>query len=115
MKILSLGMVLLYGFLVTIPQDQHYITKVETNGMEVSWKFNDDYVDFVITAPTKGWIAIGFNEKDQLINSNLIMGKVENGQSILSDRYVVGLGDHRDVESLGGTNHLSKLGGESIR
>ena len=112
MKTLSTLIILLYGFVITIPEDYHYMKKIEKNGMTVSWKFNEERIEFVVTAPTKGWVAIGFNEQNQLVGNHLVMGKVQAGEVTLSDRYVVGVGNHQAVESLGGINHLADIQGE---
>lgn len=79
---------------------------IEREGMTLNWQCIDDAtVQLELIAPTTGWIAIGINETPGLVKSNLIMAHVNNGECILSDRFVVGFGDHRPVQHLGGKEH----------
>ncbi len=71
-------------------------------GMEVSWWYEQNELVIDVVSPANGWVAIGFNERDHIVATNLIMLGVRNGKPYLSDRYVVGFGDHRSVEELGG-------------
>ncbi len=69
--------------------------------MEVSWVFGGDQVHFQISAPTTGWVAIGFNETDQLKNTYLIMGSVADETVTVLEHFVVGSEDYRSVETFG--------------
>ena len=111
MKYFSILIIFLYGIMATLPQNFKCMKTIEKNGMKVSWTFDDDKIKFEVFAPTRGWVAIGFNEKNQLFGTNLIMGKIENKRVNISDQYIYGLGDHRPVEEVGGINHLSGLKG----
>lgn len=51
-------------------------------------------------SPQNGWVAIGINTEDNLIHSNLIMGSINHGKPILSDRHVISLGNHKSMEEL---------------
>lgn len=104
--------IFLYGFVVTIPNHYTCMKKIEKNGMSIQWKHQGNSIDFEVFAPTKGWVAIGFNQKNQLPGTNLIMGAVAGGQTLMSDRYIVGIGDHQAVEILGGSSHLSNIQGK---
>ena len=72
--------ILLYGVVVTIPNNFVCMKKIEKNGMQVQWKHQGGQLDVEIFAPTKGWIAIGFNKKNALQGTNLIMGKITDEQ-----------------------------------
>ncbi len=85
---------------------------IEKNGMKISWSIKADQVHFEVFAPTQGWVAIGFNEKDKLVGNNLIMGNVVNGVCTISDQFIKGFEDHQAVETLGGQNHLSLISGQ---
>jgi len=113
MKAIALTIIiLLYGGLVTITQHFSLMKTIEKNGMSVSWQFRGDQIEMEVFAPTQGWVAIGFNESDQLKGTNLIMGNVKAQQTKVSDRHIVDFGDHRAIESLNGINHLSQIKGE---
>jgi hypothetical protein len=112
MKNLLLFLILFYGLLAEMPKNWLSMQKIEKNGMEVTWEIKDKVIEFEVKAPSKGWLAIGFNKKEQLVGSNLIMAAVKDGKCIISDRYIVGFGNHKSVESLGGINHLSNISGQ---
>ena len=70
----------------------HYI---DVAGMHVAWRFVDDAIEFTATAPTTGWVAVGFNTKDDIVGANLVMGAVQHGILQIADKYVVDFGDPR--------------------
>ena len=79
---------------------------VEKNGMSFSWKIEGDYMHCEVRSPGKGWVAVGFNTKQEITKSNLIMGAAEHGHFKMSDRYVVSFGNHKSVLSLGGNEAI---------
>lgn len=87
------------------------MNQIEKNGMKICWKVEREEVHFKVFAPTQGWVAIGLNEQNKLVGSNLIMGAVDGDKVAVSDRYIVGFGDHRAVEKLDGISHLSNMDG----
>ncbi|WP_339815687.1 DOMON domain-containing protein [uncultured Imperialibacter sp.] len=74
---------------------------VRRKGMEVSWTHRNNRVHFEMKAPTIGWVAIGFNEGDQLKNTYLIMGRVANNLATVKEHFVVEPGDYRPIETFG--------------
>jgi DOMON domain len=82
------------------------MTKIEKNGMVVNWQFEGEYLAVQMSAPSDGWVAIGFNTADGLSGTNLIMAAVSDAKTLLSDRYIVAPGDHRSIEDLGGIPSL---------
>ena len=64
-----------------------------------------------MNAPTDGWVAIGFNTQDQLAGTNLIMGCVKSGKTIVEDRHTVRPGHYPTVVELGGTSAVSETSG----
>ena len=85
---------------------------LEVNGMTVEWVFRKNRVFFTLTAPTEGWVALGFNEKDDIVNTNLIFCRVKSGKVELSDHYVVAVGNHQPTEKLGGKSAFDDILGD---
>lgn len=112
MKTIFFVLGMIYGLMATIPPNFGQMKEIEKNGMKICWQFNHNKLDVKVFAPTKGWVAIGFNEENHLVGNNLIMGKIVDGQAIVSDRRIVGFGNHKAVEDIGGKNHLSNIGGK---
>lgn len=88
-------------FLITINSSLSSPKSVTRNGMTVEWTFiNKQEVKFKLTTPTRGWAAIGLNVENSLVGSNLIMAAATCDSGIVSDRFVLALGNHKAVEEL---------------
>mgnify|MGYP006290164479 FL=1 len=74
---------------------------LEAGGMRVSWVHHEHEVEFLVSAPTEGWVAVGFNKVDDIVGAELIMARILRGNSHAEHRYVVAPGDHRPVSTLG--------------
>jgi hypothetical protein len=79
----------------------HTPQQIEKNGMVVSIEHLGDSIRFQLEAPTEGWIAIGFNETDQLKGNYLIMGTVRNGKVWVEEHHTFAPGDFRSYADLG--------------
>lgn len=87
---------------------------LSTGGMNVTWNIVEDHIEFEMTSPLGGWVAIGINDKDDIAGANLIMAAVRNQKLTIEDQYVPSRGEHETVESLGGKSAISDyLGFES--
>ncbi|MFD2586004.1 DOMON domain-containing protein [Croceitalea marina] len=87
---------------------------ISKNGMEVSWYFEKDTVHFEMTAPTKGWVAIGFNTHSGTQGTYLIMGNVVKGRPNVVEHYTLSPGNYKTIESLGGVVQLKSISGIEI-
>ncbi len=85
---------------------------VSYGGMKVSWEVKGSLLEVEMQAPTRGWLAIGFNERNELSGTHLIMGAVRGEAVELSDRYIRQPGQHEAIERLGGTPVLRLGEGE---
>lgn len=103
-------LIICFAFLSMSAQEPKSVSK---NGMTVSWIFDETgNIQFRLSAPLKGWVAIGINTEEQLVGSNLIMASVKGETLSISDKYVVGLGDPRDMEKLGAHSKASLISGQ---
>lgn len=84
---------------------------VEKNGMKVHWEHRSDSVHFDVSAPTTGWLAIGFNPSDRLKNTYLIMGCHTGGSPRLVEHYAVKPGDYRPIVEFGGQPQATRING----
>jgi hypothetical protein len=92
---------------------------ISSGGMTVQWRVEGAMLHCQMSAPTQGWLAIGFNTRDQLMNTNLIMGCVQRGaqqskgQDVVrvSDRFIVAPGLHKSISELNGTEEISNVHG----
>lgn len=75
--------------------------QIAKNGMTVSIEHRTDSIWFELEAPTKGWIAIGFNDTAQLKGTYLIMGAIHNGTVTIEEHHTFSPGDYRSFSDLG--------------
>ncbi|MEM6807432.1 MAG: DOMON domain-containing protein [Bacteroidota bacterium] len=105
-------MIALSLYLHTLVPSYGPLKKLEKNGMLVSWEQKGSYWEFEMSSPSQGWMAIGFNEKEGLAGTNLIMGAIKEGKVELSDRYIIRTGFHVALTDLSVVEKLELIGGE---
>lgn len=74
-----------------------------------SWVFKAETIEFTMTAPTTGWISLGFNPTRMMKDADYILAFVENGELYLSDEYGTGNTSHKSDLSLGGKDSVKAL------
>jgi hypothetical protein len=109
-KLLFMALLISESFSIQAQQKGFKTTTV--NGMTFQWRFDKDHLQCRATAPTKGWVAIGFHTKDELRGTNLIMGAVEQGYVTIDDRFIVKPGDHQSIIELGGSEAVVQRTGK---
>lgn len=87
-------------------------TTIELGGMSYTHDLSEESITITLSAPTTGWVALGFNNEDDIVGSDLIMLRIKDGQIEGQDLFVKGHGDPRKDESLGGTQDIEILHGE---
>jgi hypothetical protein len=60
-----------------------------------------------LSAPTTGWVAVGFDPDSIMLGANIIIGYVVSGTPTLRDDYGWQVTGHRDDLLLGGTRDLT--------
>lgn len=78
-------------------------------GMTFSYELNEDSIEIKLTAPTNGWIGVGFNNRDNIVKSDLLLFNVVSAQPNALDMYVVGFGNPREDSKLGGSHSIKIL------
>jgi hypothetical protein len=80
---------------------------VQAEEMELRWKVDGSEIDFVISAPTTGWVALGFDPTRAMKDAQMIYGFVQDGTVTISDQYGDGAFSHAADTALGGSNDVS--------
>lgn len=80
-------------------------------GMQVEWEYTGDLLTFKLHAPYQGWVALGFNEANNIVNTNLIMGAVTPEQTQLEEFYVTSVGNPQPLNELGGQTAINHFVG----
>jgi hypothetical protein len=97
--------------ITTDPLFDENARSVSKNGMEIKWRFDENRIYFEMKAPTKGWLAIGFNEASALKGTYLIMGQVANHQAVVVEHFVQNPGQYSPIKDLGGTVEVQDIVG----
>ncbi len=79
-------------------------------GVALGWRHDGGRVRFKLSAPTKGWIAAGFNETPALRNTRFIMAAVSITPLRVSER-IAQVPEHREITEHGGIPALRDAGG----
>ena len=99
------------ALLFTLIVSNSFSQEVQVERMKVSWEHKGDMVTFTASAPDDGWVALGFNSKNDIVGSNLIMIGVKEGKITEEDFYVVGAGNPKPVGVLGSKSQIRNPGG----
>lgn len=84
-------------------QMRHLSNPIDVGPMKVSWSHDTDEVYFVVDSPGQGWVALGTNERNDIVGASLYMGGWDEGGDALyfSERYTVSPGKHHPKIDLG--------------
>lgn len=77
--------------------------------MRLSYHGTADSLYFELSGPTKGWIALGFNDRDNIVGADLLMFCVRDGKVEFEDQYVERAGVHPADLSRGGKSNIRLL------
>jgi len=81
--------------------------------MRFLWRLRGDSIDIKLAAPTRGWVAVGFNPETgrTMKGANLIIGLVRDGKAEAVDDYGTMKDKHKDDDRIGGQTNVSNVSG----
>lgn len=85
---------------------------VSVENFVMEWSFEGDQLTVTMSAPTSGWIAVGFDPSAAMKDADLILGYVEDGTVYLRDDWGDGHISHKPDTDLGGTDNAEPVSGE---
>jgi hypothetical protein len=80
----------------------------------LQWKVIESEIEITLSAPTKGWVAIGFHPSEMMQDANFIIGYVKDETPVVRDDFGTWFSSHESDEELGGTNDVTLLSGTEI-
>ncbi|MEM9985902.1 MAG: DOMON domain-containing protein [Bacteroidota bacterium] len=86
--------------------------RISYGGMEVDYERVGDSLEVKLRAPTQGWLALGFNEQNDIVGSDLKMMAVAAGKIIVDDQWVTAPGVHPSDETMAGHTNIRVLSAE---
>jgi hypothetical protein len=88
-----------------------YDHEITVQKMKFAWKVDGANLNIKLSAPTKGWVGIGFNPSHEMKDAKFVLGYVKDGKTTLSDEFGTGDSKHESVEDLGGKSDVTLVGG----
>ena len=90
-----------------------YSHGIAVRDMRFFWTLQGDSIDVKLSAPTNGWMGIGFNPDvpENMKGANFLIGYVKGGKAEAFDHYGTEKNKHKDDEKIDGKSNLSNLSG----
>ncbi len=86
---------------------------VSKDGFHFRWKISGGSIEIELTAPTTGWIMIGFKGEYQMHDANIIVGYVSGGSVSVRDDFGIDSDTHVSDSNLhGGQQNATDAGGD---
>ena len=98
MKSVYLWLLLAFPFVLSAQRES-----VSIQGMELSYALRSDSIDITLSAPTRGWVGIGFNKVNSIVGSDLILFHIVENKSEVLDMFVLSAGNPKPDHELGGS------------
>lgn len=87
---------------------QHSLT---VDRMTFAWSVTGENLVVKLSAPTTGWVAVGFNPTDMMKDANIIIGFVKDGKVEISDDFGVQPTQHFPDSKRDGADNVTVIGG----
>jgi DOMON domain len=87
---------------------QHSLT---IDKMTFDWSVDGESLAIKISAPTTGWVGIGFNPTDDMKDANIILGFVKDGKVEISNEFGTQPTLHVPNTKVGGKDNVTIIGG----
>ncbi|MEM9648152.1 MAG: DOMON domain-containing protein [Bacteroidota bacterium] len=82
---------------------------IEVDGITFSYQIEGDALRCELQALTNGWVGVGFNSKNAIVGSDLLLFNLVDGNPSCADLYVKSFGNPIKDEDLGGNNSIELL------
>lgn len=91
---------------------QNMDKEINKHGMQVSWSFEADQLMIVMSAPTTGWVTVGFNENPSTDGAYLLMGNIIHSKITVTEHYTLSPGNYKPFSQLGAAENISIISGK---
>jgi DOMON domain len=106
------GIICLFMF---APKGVVFDDQLNKDGMNVRWSILENDINFTMSAPTCGWIAIGLNETSDISHTYFLMGRVRQGIPELVEHYTISPGNYKSFADLGEPVSVTKIKGAETK
>jgi len=94
-----------------VVQSQDGTNTITVEDFVMEWVIEDNSLTITASAPTTGWIAVGFDPSAAMKDANIIIGYVRDDELFISDDWGNGHISHSPDTELGGTSNVTGLSG----
>jgi hypothetical protein len=81
------------------------------NGIVMGWRTEGPSLIIRISAPSRGWVAVGFEPTQAMKDANFLIAYVKDGTVYVRDDYGTERGKHAADTQLGGKNDVKAISG----
>ncbi|TKB06469.1 DOMON domain-containing protein [Desulforhopalus sp. IMCC35007] len=92
-------------------QSVEYQHSITADKMTFDWSVEGDQLAVKLSAPTKGWVAVGFNPSSKMKDANIIIGYVKDGKVKIEDDFGMAATQHKMDDKVGGKDNVTVVGG----
>lgn len=107
-QLLALSLLLIMAIIPLYSMD---FKVAEEDGVKFEWVIMEGEIHIKLTAPAKGWIAIGFNPSRAMKDADYKMGYVDGDKVVLEDHFGTAMFRHQEDTRIGGKNDFELIGG----
>lgn len=97
--------------MVNVAQSADYQHSLTVEKMTFDWSIEGDQLAVKLSAPTTGWVAVGFNPSSKMKDANIIIGYVKKGKVKIVDDFGTAATQHKDDTKVGGAENVTVVGG----
>lgn len=105
---LVLFLVIISGILYANPYQTATVVGVT---LQYRTSLDSNNLECILTAPTTGWVAVGFNPSNGMMDGNFIFGYVVSNTLSIRDDWGTAIHSHASDISLGGTDNIMNASG----
>lgn len=85
--------------------------EVEDSEISFKWKVEGENLQIILSAPTEGWIAVGFNPSKVMKDADYKLAYVQGGNTVMQDHFGTGLFGHKIDTDIGGSSNFELISG----
>jgi len=84
---------------------------ISISDFRMEWSIEGSDIEITVSAPTTGWIAVGFEPSAAMKDANIIIGYVQSGELFIRDDWGDGHISHSADIDLGGSSDVTAVSG----
>ena len=82
-------------------------SEIVDEGFTFRWRIDGDEIEAIMSAPTTGYVAVGFHPTRMKLDAEIVIGFVEDGTAHVQHHYATAPVSHESLEDLGEQSHVT--------